>query len=183
MRLPAARNTPRRHAAPGAWTLLEMIIAISIGSIVLAAVLQTWAFTSRSFVAMANYDDLNRTSRYTLDQMTRDIREAKVVGYFSTNRLVFTNTDGSAFAYNWDPATQMVTKEVGEVTNSLLKSCDSFCFYVYQRNPTNGFLFPYSSTNAPNLTKLVQVTWHCSRRFLNESNTESVQTAKIVLRN
>jgi hypothetical protein len=65
----------------------------------------------------------------------------------------------------------------------LLRECEYVTFHVSQRNVSNNFEF-YSTADQPALTKLVDVSWKCSRKILGAKvNTESVQTAKIVLRN
>jgi type II secretory pathway pseudopilin PulG len=179
-----------------AWTLLEMTITVGISSIVMAAVMQTSLFTSRSFVAMGNYADLDRASQNCLDNMTRDIRQAKVFSQdlYRSNYMVFTNLDRGYFAYLWDPTTKTVSRLTGDFdaahnhfvnprTNIMLTGCTEFSFRIWLRNPTNNFLFPYSADAAAIDTKLVDVSWRCSRRVLSQYNTESVQTAKIVLRN
>lgn len=179
-----------------AWTLAEMSIAMCVSSIIMAALLQTSLFTSRGFVAMGNYGDLDRASRNALDTMTRDIRQAKVFSpiYSSTNYMYFTNMDNSYFGYVWNPNDKSLSRVDGDYdvaknafvnlrTNVLLTGCHFFSFRIWLRNPTNGFLFPYSANSSPVDTKLVDVSWRCSRRVLDQYNTESVQTAKIVLRN
>ncbi len=72
-----------------AFSLLEMTVAVAIGSIILIAVAQVSAYSARSFVAMGNYADLDRYSRNALDNMTRDIRQAKVYSYYGTNAIAF----------------------------------------------------------------------------------------------
>jgi hypothetical protein len=64
----------------------------------------------------------------------------------------------------------------------VLKNCDTFSLSYYQRNPTNNYGFvPTSSTSQ---IKLVSVSWRCSRKVLGvKLNTESVQTASVVMRN
>lgn len=183
----------RRQAG---WTLLETSIAVCISSVIMAAVMQTSMFTSRSFVAMGNYNELDQDSRNALDTMTREIRQAKVFSpqYYRTNMMFFTNLNSSYFGYLWDPRTKVVSRLSGDFnpasssflnirTNTMLTGCQYFSFRIWQRNPTNGFRFPYSSTSSAIDTKLVDVSWRCQRRVLNQFNTESVQTAQIVLRN
>ncbi|HWI56395.1 MAG TPA: prepilin-type N-terminal cleavage/methylation domain-containing protein, partial [Bacillota bacterium] len=183
-----------RRASQCASSLMELLVAIAVGSIVLAAVMQTFVFSSRSFVALGNYNDLDKASRNTLDIMTRDIRQAKVFGgsYYSTNYMWFTNLNGSVFGYTWDPGAKTVSRLTADFngtnlvniqSNVLMKGCDLFSFRIWLRNPTNQFWFPYSANSQPNATKLVDVSWRCSRRVIAQFNTESVQTAKIVLRN
>ncbi len=180
----------RRNPLAMGWTLMEMLIGIAIASIVLLGVMQVSLFTSRSFAAMGNYCDLDRASRNALDQMSRDIRQARVYGGYEENRLSFTNMDNTWFTYGWSPYTKQVTRIWGTVspktitsTKIMLTGCEYFSFRIWQRNPTNQFWFPYSSMGHPADTKLVDVSWRCSRRLVSRYNTESVQTAKIVLRN
>ncbi len=173
----------RRSRRQSALTYLEMMFALAIGSVVMAGVMETWLITSRSFAAMANYCDLDDQSRNALDNITRDLRQSKVVSYYSTNTLTCSNIDGTTFTYGWDPASQIVYKSQRGQTNVLLTGCTYLCYQIFFRNPTNLFWFPYTATNQPSLTKLVQVDWCCSRRILNQYNTESMETAKIVLRN
>ena len=81
------------------WTLVETMVATSIGALLVLGSIQMMMYTAYSFAALGNYADLDRMSRNALDLMGRDIRSAKVVQYFSTNSVTFTNSDGTAFSY------------------------------------------------------------------------------------
>ena len=166
-----------------AFTLIELLVTSGIGAVVMAAVMTTWMFGSRSFVAMGNYADLDQKSRNTLDTMTRDLRQCKGVSYYSTNLLTCSNIDGTIFTYGWNPATHEVFKTQDGQTKVLLTGCTYLSYQIFFRNPTNMFWFPYPADSQPSLAKLIRVDWRCSRTVLNQYNTESVQTAKIVLRN
>jgi hypothetical protein len=180
-------GAPRRSRQ--AMSLLDMMVAMGIGSLLMAAVMQTSVWTSRSFCALGNYNDLDRKSRSALDNMTRDIRQARVLSFANTNQMFFTNQDNTWFSYQWDPANKVVTKTAsalgsfGRTNTTVLTGCDYFSFSIFMRNPTNQFWFPYSANSQPTLAKLVNVSWRCSRQVVGQYNTESVQTAKIVLRN
>jgi type II secretory pathway component PulJ len=165
------------------WTLVETMVAAGIASVLALGTIRVMVYTAYSFAALGNYADLDRTSRNALDQMSRDIRMAKVVQYYSTNSVTLTNLDGTVFSYAWD-GSNTVTRTWGGTNQVILTGCDYFCLEIWQRNPTNGFWFPYTASNQPALAKLVNVSWKCSRQILQQKvNTESVQTAKIVLRN
>lgn len=164
-------------------TLLEMLITVAVASILLAGLMSGWLFTTRSMLAVANYGDLDRRSQNALDNMTRDIRGACSITAASNNSLTCSNLDGSTFTYAWNPSTQLVTKTQGSQTTVFLSGCTYLCFSTWLRVPTNQFWFPYPATNQLNIAKLVNVSWRCKRTMLNQYNTESVQTAKIVLRN
>jgi prepilin-type N-terminal cleavage/methylation domain-containing protein len=180
-------------SARSGFTLLEMCVAMGIASLVLIVVAQVSSYSARSFVAMGNYADLDRFSRNALDNMTRDIRQAKVYAYYGNNAITFQNLNtNSWFGYYWNQNNKTLSKLTGAMpvswstvqgSNVVLTGCDYFDFRVWLRNPTNNFWFPYSANSQPNLTKLIDVSWRCKRRVLSQYNTESVQTAKIVLRN
>ena len=159
-------------------TLAEMMIAVAIGSIVLAVVGVLSIYSGRNFESMGNYVGLDSASRKSLDQIIREIRGATVLTAFQTNKLTFTD-HGTNLVYAYDPILQTLTRG----TNVLLTNCVSLQFGIYQRNPTNNGAFV--PTTDPANCKLVDLTWKCVRTnyMSTKLNTESVQTAKIVIRN
>lgn len=169
-------------------SLLEMMVAMGIGTMLLAAMAAFAVFTSRSFVATGNYADLDRASRATLDTLTRDIRQARSMSTYKTNQIVLKDHDNNTLTYTWDPSASTFSRKGTNGTVVLLQQCDYLNFNISQRNPSNNFTF-YPAVNAsgqldPTLAKLVDVSWRCSRKILGQKvNTESVQTAKIVMRN
>ena len=58
------------------FTLPEMMVSVAVGSLILAAMAMVFMTSARSFAAIANYVAMDASSRNTLDQMTRDIRQA-----------------------------------------------------------------------------------------------------------
>ena len=165
-------------------TLVELMVAVAIGALILAAVGKLSLFTARSFVALGNYNDLDQASRNALDIMSREIRQTRGLTTYATNRLDFKDYDGFPLTYVWDPNPNALTlsRIKGAQTKVLLRQCDFLSFGIYQRNPTNDFKF--YSTTVPAQVKLINVSWRCSRQiFQKKVNTESVQTAKIVIRN
>lgn len=165
-------------------SLLETTIATAIGSIVLAAVMAVLLFSSRSFVAMGNYMDLDRISRNALDRMSRDIRQTMGLQSYNSNQLVFTDFDTNALTFVWSPTSGQLLRIKAGTTNVLLTQCDYLNFHICQRNPTPGTFDFYSASNNASVGKLVDLSWRCSRKILGAKiNTESVQTAKIVIRN
>jgi prepilin-type N-terminal cleavage/methylation domain-containing protein len=186
--LPSIRE-PQTQRRRSAFTLPEMLVSSGIGGIVLAAVAALSIFSSRSFVAIENYMDLDRASRNALDQLTREIRQTIALTGFATNELIFTDFDTNTLRFAWSPVTKQLTRTKSGTTKVLLAQCDYLSFNISQRNPIPGQFNFYPATNTsgvytPSLCKLVDVSWRCSRQILQKKvNTESVQTAKIVLRN
>lgn len=167
------------------FTLTELLVATGISAVVLTALMSAFLFSNRSFVAIGNYMDLNKASLVALDTMTRDIREARLLQSFATNRLVFTTFNNNQLIYAWDTSTRQLTRSLGGTTKVILKECDYLLFDISQRTPTTDGTFGFhSATNNAAICKLVSVSWRCTRSILGQKvNTESVQTARIVMRN
>lgn len=167
------------------FTLVELMLSLGLGSLGMGCALAGFLVVSKSLASTGNYVDLNRSSMIALEEMTRDIRQASSLTNFATNQLVFIGADSNTLTFTWSPDTRILTKSTGGETKTLLKNCDFLNFDIFQRNPkldnTFGFV---SASNNPAICKLVSVTWRCSRPIMQESlNTESIQTAKITMRN
>jgi prepilin-type N-terminal cleavage/methylation domain-containing protein len=183
----------------GGWTLPELLVAVAIGALVLTAVAGFSLYSLRSFVALSNYSDLDEKSRRTVDEMTRQIRQATAIISYNTNGikrwLTLTNsTPGAAIRYvkyTWSSQDRVLYFErtgLSAVTN--LTDCDNWEFSLHMRVPipgtTNQF-YPATDKSGKidlSLAKMVDMKWRCSREILGKAfQTESVQTTKIVLRN
>jgi prepilin-type N-terminal cleavage/methylation domain-containing protein len=192
------RTNNHRRGSSG-WTLMELLVAIAIGALLMALLSGFWVYSLRSFVAMSNYADLDEKSRRTVDEMTRQIRQATAVldiqNTGNTRWITLTNSTPGAtnkfVKYTWDTQTKVFyyqSTTQSQITN--LTECDNWEFGLYQRNPIPGLtnMF-YPATNSAGkldftVAKLVEMKWHCTREMLGKTfQTESVQTTKIVLRN
>ena len=172
-------------------TLVEFLVALGLGSLVLAAVALIFVSGKVSFVALAEYVDLDRMNRAAVDTMTREVRQVnRVTGYtvdtgtLTTNSLTFEDFDGAALTYAYSYGTKMLTRTKSGSSTVLLKNCDFVNFWLGQRTPTNGVynVFPASDT-AP--AKLVDMTWRCAQSSFGRqatTNSENVMTARIVIR-
>jgi Tfp pilus assembly protein PilW len=170
--------------------LAEMMMAMGLGSLVIVAAMALTFYGSRTFATMANYVELDRTSRLALDQMMSDIRQADCLTSFSTNQLVFQTTDPnsgavSSLTYTYSPGDQTVSRTFNGKTTVLLKGCQLWQPGMYQRNTvTNSFdQYVVDDTGRPDLCKAVKLTWSCSRTVPGlPMNTENVQSTKVVIR-
>lgn len=180
-----------------AFTLVETLMGMGIGSVVLAATGMLTLYGARSQVAVVNYAELEGSSRYALDVINREIRSATAVVAFQTNlpvkSLTLTNSDqAAAITLRWDSLARTLTLEkTGQPVQTNLTQCDLWDFSLYQRTPwvtaTNVNYYPATNTAGAidlRLCKLISMSWKCSRVLLGaQLNTESVQTSEIVLRN
>jgi hypothetical protein len=176
------------------FSLMELLVATGLASLVLAAVASMALYGTRSSMAIVNYTDLDSKSRYALDVISRELRQAKSLTAFQTNvSLSFTNPQtaiGVGVTYNSTNRTVVMTK-TGKAPLTVLTECDRWSFNLYQRTPSvsaaNFSFVPATNTSGaldPSLCKLVSIAWKCSRQIMAQKvNTESVQAAQIVLRN
>jgi prepilin-type N-terminal cleavage/methylation domain-containing protein len=168
-------------------TLVEVVVALGLGSVVMVAVMSLILYTARSFIALSNYIDLDSVSRNALDVMSQEIREADRLVSGSETQLTFARTDPltgttSNFSYSYNPvARELLRLEAGD-RRVLLRECDFLQFSLFQRNKTRPNMDPIPVT-LPGTCKFVQLRWVCSRQILRQAvNTESVQSAVIVIR-
>ena len=157
------------------------MLGSALGTLVFAVIGSLSFFSSRSYVALVNYVDLENYSRTALDTMSAEIRQANNLASYNATNLTFTDFDGVLLQYDYNASAGTLSRIKSGQTKVLLTGCDTLTFGVFQRNPTNNYNV-VTTTNAA-LCKLVQLNWKCSRTiFAARVNTESVQSAKIVIR-
>jgi prepilin-type N-terminal cleavage/methylation domain-containing protein len=172
----------RPHRSRRAMTLLEVTICLGLGGILLTIVALLAVNGSRSIMAMTNYNELDRESRVALDRLTRDIRQGRDLLYYHTNIIAITSGSSNLLFYYYNPLSKTFNRYADGNFEVLLTECDRLEFNVSQRNPSNDFTFHPATTWAQ--AKLIDVNWTCSRQIKGQRvNTESIQTAKIVMRN
>jgi len=185
-RFPQAPAVRRQRAG---WTLAELMISVVAGLMMLISVSSVYIFMLRSLDATANYEELDRQSRNAVDNMSTAIRQAGALTNYSTNTLSFTNLDGSLLQYTWDNTNLMTytnasTANGGPFGGTLLKDCHYLDFRIFQRNPSNSTTMDFWPTTNAALAKVILINWVCARtNYTTLQNSESVQTAKVVLRN
>ena len=167
----------------GGFSLIESWFTVGILGILLAAIATFMLYTGRTFAGLSNYVDLEQKSQGALDLMTKEIRQTQCLTSIATNQLIFLDGDGANLSYTFDPTARTLVRAKNGTNKILLSECDFLCFSNYQRNPIPGQYDQYPVTTSPTNTKLVSITWICSRTLTGTKlNTESVQTAKIVIR-
>lgn len=169
------------HSRAG-FFLSEALIAVGITGILIVVVVSFMMFSGRSFAALFNYVDLDDANRLAVDQITRDVRQSNRVTGYTTNSLTLEDSDGSFIVYAYSTASRTLTRTQAGHSNVILHDCDSLGFSLGQRNTVGGSYDVYPAAT-PATCKVVNVSWVCSRTiFGKKENSESVQTARIVIR-
>jgi len=173
----------KRAGGRAGFTLVELLMALGVGGIVMGVVLAMLVYGGYSFAGMANYADLNTRSLTTLDRMTTEIRQANSLVEFSPTRMAFDmGTGNPQIVYDYSPDSRTLERIEGGRKQVLLTECDSLRFAIFQRTPLPG-TYDQHPTATLSTVKSVVVSWVCSRKILGTRfNTESVHTAKIIIR-
>ncbi len=152
----------RRRFGRTGFTLVEVMIAATLGSIVLAGVLSTFLMISRSGMSAASYITMDTQSRRALDEFSRDVRQASDVIWNSSASVTLTvpdnyTTTSNLVTYSWDNSSSSSTYR---------------CFY---RVPGN------SSATSPKTVFVRNVTKFIYARFdrLNAPTTSDASTKRI----
>src|SRR4051794_1510697 len=82
------KRTSRRNLR--AFTILEYLVATTIGVMVLAAALLLWGYASRTCAMLYAYVEMSGTSKIALDRMSQTIRNSRKVLVCSPTRLTLT---------------------------------------------------------------------------------------------
>ena len=168
----------RRRAAE---SLPSTVIGMGIASLLFIALASVYLFSTRSFVDLGNYMDLDSRARVALDTMSRDIRQADRLTSYASNAVTF-QSGTNQLTFNYDASGKTLTRQLGGEINTLLVDCDAARFDIFQRNPANG-AYDYYPTAAATNCKIVQVTLLCSRSVLGQmADSATVQSARVVIR-
>jgi prepilin-type N-terminal cleavage/methylation domain-containing protein len=163
-----------------AMTLVEMMVAVAVGSLLLMVVAVTFTSGTRAFAVTSNYVGMDCSSRQVLDHMSQEIRWAGNLVEFTTNHLKFGYRGATNYflVYDWNAASGQLTEwnTSGTTTNVLLTGCDRLTFSLYDA--------AFVPTTFPSQGKGISVAWTASRTILgNKSTTEDMQQALIIIRN
>jgi prepilin-type N-terminal cleavage/methylation domain-containing protein len=178
----------RKHARRG-FTLIEVLIAMGLTTLLVLVICSFSLFSSRSFAGLFNYVDLDEKNKVAMDEMSRDVRQAKRLKSCKTNATTMTveaitleDADGNDLIYVYNQKYGTLTRLKNGRANIVLEGCDRLAFNLGQRNTQTGGYDVYAAAS-PATCKVINVSWSCSRKILgNKQNTESAQTARIVIR-
>lgn len=171
----------KQRSAVG-FTLIEMMVATGIGSMVIALIMGVSFYTGRSIASLTDSVHLSNDSRQVIDRMSQKIRQALAVTDYATNAITV-NYLGTNLTYAFLEDDRTMIEIENGTTNILLENCSSLRFDLFRRNPiTNSFdQFPAADTLAE--AKLVRVSWTCESIGVGKSTGSSeLVSSKIVLR-
>src|SRR5213593_2487002 len=104
----STNSRPARRT--GGFTLLEALFTIGVTAIVVASVTAFSILSSRNFVVMANYVDLDNKNRIAMDTLSRDLRQCNKLTDYATNSITVEDFDGAPLTYTYSPGARTLTR-------------------------------------------------------------------------
>ena len=176
------KTTSRGNRRRGAFTLVEMMVAIFIGLICVGVLMSVYVFSGRCLLVLGNQVDLEAQSRKSLDNMTREIRHCVGLTSYATNSITLKDYDNAAVTYSYNSTNKTLIRSKAGSATTVLTGCDNLSFILYDRDVKNGSFDLYPAGTANNC-KAIRVTWNCSRKFIDSKlNTANNTSAIIVMR-
>lgn len=164
-------------------TLVEVMVATALGSLVMLVLASLTLFSARSFSSMVNYTDLNKDSRIALDRMSKEIRQSRGLVKRTPTSLTFKLDGGQEVSYVYDAQSKKITENKGTASKTVLKNCTFWTHTIYRQNPPNDGSFNFIPTTDPTYCKMVQISWKCvSDTMQRQTNSANLQSMKVVIR-
>ena len=154
---PSNGPSSRRSFGEGGFTLVELLVGMSLALMVMTAVLSTYTTLGRNFtrslgVSSANQPTLEGQARRTLAAFAQDVRMAKdISGTPSASTVILTlptGTSTTTVTYTYNSGTGTITRTPASGTALVLHSNLLSCYFRYYDTSGN----PYDNGSAPYTT-------------------------------
>lgn len=164
---------------------MELMIAVSLGTIVLGAVMVTFSAATKHFKAVANYGQIHSEGRIAVDKFAQDFRKASDVTSWGASTITLTvptsftaagviSTTKSIRYYK--SGSNLIRQDVTAGTSETLSnSVQSVTFTMYDRVG--------NSTSLTSNCKGVQVDIKLQRTVQSTQQTEDFLSARLMSRN
>ena len=173
------QNDRKKRSKRGAFTVVELMLAITIGGIVLAGAATSVNMWARSSMAVGNYADMSGSCRRALDIFATDVRMANGVTVSTASTFTFSAFDSGTssviVSYVFDDTSDTLTRTYDGVSRVILENVENFALTYSD--------LTLSTTTNPLSVKVVQIKAILQKKVLNLSNTDEIISARFMLRN
>lgn len=169
-----------RSSARAAFSLVELIISLTLVMLLTLALLTSYVFIVRGNSSLRNYSDMNAQARKLLEQLGADLRGATDVTDFTTTSLALTvptSPTGTAtqdVVWSFDNVDGTVTRHDASRTTTLARDVQTFEFYYANSNNL--------ATTSLVEVKQVQLSMRMLRLVASSITSEYVISAQFTMR-
>lgn len=168
-----------RFRRRGGFSLLELVIAMSIATLVMMAALSTMRFFGMSTSSLGNYTDMTLQTRVALERFGRDVRAADNASNLSdtsvTVRIPYLSSGQRMVTYALNKNNRTFTRTQGGNTRVILRDVEEIRLRYFDSLGRE--------TSHPVDTKIIQLEGKMSRQNLTLHNTNNVISARYMMRN
>jgi len=180
-----------RCARCRAFTLVEIMIAVSLLSLVLSTMIPTFIVFAKSIASLGNYASMSRDSRIGLELISRDFHAAEILTKATANELTLTlpaDAGGGTVNYKYTPGTvpgkgtftRVTTPSSGTTqTTQLLDDVVQFSMAYYNKLGVD----VSSSASVLSQAKSVQLNAKLEKTVVTTANTDYIISARFLMRN
>ena len=186
---------PRNTACTRGFTLVEVIISATLGSILMAGVLSAVLMIARSGYLLNNYIEMEREARSALETVAVDARITEKISWHRESEtspltgitLTPPSGAGDAVRYDYDSTKGELQRTESGNTRVLVSGIQSLTFMAYKYSNANPVMIDPADASTSDLngvTKMLQISLSSvrSRSSLVDA-TNNVVSARYVLRN
>jgi prepilin-type N-terminal cleavage/methylation domain-containing protein len=169
----------RQTGTAKGFTLVEVMVVMTLSVTLMAGVLSMFLFTARSSLRLGFYSEMAREARVGVELFSREARMAKDIVAFSSGgvRLLIPDKGGDyEVEFTYDPQRRVLTRQVGGTERILIRNIETLTFtrFNLQRDPATNHLE----------TKQLQMRLRASQRRASTAEaSNTVLTARIIMRN
>jgi hypothetical protein len=131
-------SASRRSSRTAGYTITELVVGTALSLIVLAAILAAYTFLGRNLTRMANLQQLEASSRRTMDAFAKDVNAASQINSCSAAQLVLQmppDMGSISVTYDYNSASGVLTRvESAGVPRPLLTDLSTFAFTYFNNS-------------------------------------------------
>ncbi len=173
-----SNKTPGIRRRSRGFTLTEILIATSIGSVIMSGITSSYMFIVKSSMGVSQYVEMNTQSRSGMDRFGREMRMAVDITNATDSQIsVEIQDDGGTrtVEYIYDAENKQLVRVEGTWTLVLIDNVEAFTLRYYN--------ILGNQTVNPLEVKRVQLEALMSNTVFDIENTSNLVSAKFMLRN
>jgi prepilin-type N-terminal cleavage/methylation domain-containing protein len=180
-----SRISARRNSSARGFSLLELMIALSLSAIVLAAIIAAYLFVGRNLTRLVNLQQQETKSRRTLKMFTTDLSAAISLTTSTDTQIVLTkptaaSTETVTYTYTAGAGnTGTFTRTDSTGTLTLLTNLSAFDFSYYSESGNA------IANSSPQSVKSVEFTFtsKVGTSSIGTETSSTIVSPRVVLRN